>query len=579
MDPETQAFGTQSPDIEPGMNIISADFDLIMVNRPNERLYGKPIVELLGKKCYREFEKRDEPCAHCPGRRSLLTGDTHEAETDGLRDDGTWFSARVRTFPLQGLGDVPTGFVEVVEDITEEKRAEKLGRIEAGLRAALAPVQNVHKALTLTFEAALRVESVDGGCIFMLRGTAREPDLVVSRGLSEGCVRTLVLRAADPQSEIPLAGLTDAPRSLATIPIQHRGEVIAVLVAASSTYPAIPPTLLAGLHSLAATVAGAIGRIWAEQSRGDAVADLEAIITHAPVASFILDPVGRVTMWNRAAEHLFGWRASEVVKRPCPFPQLLAQTLRDVRSPLVEEAVLEGKDGSRVDVRLTVAPFRDVVGVASTVIVMVDDLTPARRLLDLEARLRDSATRLAALEDRPGEKPPAGEADLLGEAEAGAGAAAAAATRTRTGGATAAGTDARSGAAIAGATGTRVLLLAGDDDPLDGLASILHSLGHEATICRSLPDAVAGIATAAREARPFALAVVELVASDGSSGLALMAALRSAGLDAPVMVSSDSEVRGYREHGFAAVLKRPYVDEEVRRALEDAPTTRPGGTA
>ena len=138
MDLEAEGPSRPSPDGEPGMNIISANFDLIMVNRPNERLCGKPMIELLGKKCYREFEKREEPCAHCPGRRSLLTGETHEAETQGLRDDGTWFSARVRTYPVQGVGEEASGFIEVVEDITEEKRAEKLGQIESELRASLA---------------------------------------------------------------------------------------------------------------------------------------------------------------------------------------------------------------------------------------------------------------------------------------------------------------------------------------------------------------------------------------------------------------------------------------------------------
>ena len=61
---------------EPGMNFISADFDLIMVNRTNERIYGKPVASLLGKKCYREFERRLEPCPHCPGRVALATGET-----------------------------------------------------------------------------------------------------------------------------------------------------------------------------------------------------------------------------------------------------------------------------------------------------------------------------------------------------------------------------------------------------------------------------------------------------------------------------------------------------------------------
>jgi hypothetical protein len=55
------------------MNLISVDFDLVMVNRTNERLYGKSMVALLGNKCYREFEKRDAPCPHCPGRLALET--------------------------------------------------------------------------------------------------------------------------------------------------------------------------------------------------------------------------------------------------------------------------------------------------------------------------------------------------------------------------------------------------------------------------------------------------------------------------------------------------------------------------
>ena len=78
------------------MNLISVDFDLVMVNRTNERLYGKSMVALLGNKCYREFEKRDEPCPHCPGRLALETGEAQEAETTGLRDDGTRFAPASR---------------------------------------------------------------------------------------------------------------------------------------------------------------------------------------------------------------------------------------------------------------------------------------------------------------------------------------------------------------------------------------------------------------------------------------------------------------------------------------------------
>ena len=89
------------------------------------------MVALLGNKCYREFEKRDEPCPHCPGRLALETGEAQEAETTGLRDDGTRFAARIKAHPVIGPDNRPTGFIEIVEDITEQKRAESLALIDA----------------------------------------------------------------------------------------------------------------------------------------------------------------------------------------------------------------------------------------------------------------------------------------------------------------------------------------------------------------------------------------------------------------------------------------------------------------
>jgi DNA-binding transcriptional MerR regulator len=50
-------------DTECGMNLISPDFDILMVNRTNERLFQKPMTEFLGRKCYEEFEKRQEVCS------------------------------------------------------------------------------------------------------------------------------------------------------------------------------------------------------------------------------------------------------------------------------------------------------------------------------------------------------------------------------------------------------------------------------------------------------------------------------------------------------------------------------------
>lgn len=534
------------------MNIISADFDLIMVNRPNERLYGKPMVELLGKKCYREFEKRDEPCPHCPGRLSLLTGGTHEAETEGLRDDGTWFSARVRTHPVRGLGDVPTGFIEVVEDITEEKRAEKLAGIETSLRAGLTRAQNVRKALTLVFTEALKVESIDQGCVLMVDAETPDERVVVRRGLSDACVAALVA-ALDrlAQGDMP-ANIPEAPGAVTAIPLLHRERPLAVMVAASSTYPSIPASLRAGLQGLAATGADAVSRILAERTRGDAIADLESVITHAPVAAFILDRAGNVTMWNKAAERLFGWKSAETLKRTCPFPELIGIQPRGSSQPMTKDCTLPTKSGGAVDARLIISAFRDVVGVSSSVIVMVEDLSLTRRTEESEVLIRQTSTQTGAA----GPRADAGGQDDIGGPRFGTGA-------TGNAGAEATGDD-RRGHVPTDQRG-RVLLLGPGGPQMDDLHAILSDLGYDAVPCESVEAAAQH-----SRAMPCALAVVELVRADGTSGLEQRGALKRLGVPLPVVLISDSPVRGYEEHGFAAVLRRPYRPDDVREALTQA---------
>ena len=80
---------------------------------------------MIGKKCFQEFEKRDAVCPHCPGVQAMATGQSVEVETEGVRDDGSHIYARVQAFPAFKKDGTMTGFVEIVEDITERKRAEE----------------------------------------------------------------------------------------------------------------------------------------------------------------------------------------------------------------------------------------------------------------------------------------------------------------------------------------------------------------------------------------------------------------------------------------------------------------------
>jgi PAS domain S-box-containing protein len=108
-----------------GINLIDADHTILSVNDGQSSHFGKPRSETIGKKCYQEFEKRDAVCPHCPGIQTLATGQPAEAETEGVRDDGSRFNVRLQTFPLLGQDGTVTSFIEVVEDITEHKQMEE----------------------------------------------------------------------------------------------------------------------------------------------------------------------------------------------------------------------------------------------------------------------------------------------------------------------------------------------------------------------------------------------------------------------------------------------------------------------
>ena len=55
----------------------------------------------------------------------MNTGQPAEVENIGVRDDGSVYVARVRAYPIFGADGLVEGFVELVEDITDRKRAEE----------------------------------------------------------------------------------------------------------------------------------------------------------------------------------------------------------------------------------------------------------------------------------------------------------------------------------------------------------------------------------------------------------------------------------------------------------------------
>jgi PAS domain S-box-containing protein len=121
-----ERYRTLVEKVDFGVNLIDTEYNIVMANAEQSKRMHKPLSELIGKKCFREFEKRDAVCPHCPGVKTLASGQPAEAEAEAVRDDGSRFHVRLQTFPIFGQDGTASGFIEVIEDITERKRAEEL---------------------------------------------------------------------------------------------------------------------------------------------------------------------------------------------------------------------------------------------------------------------------------------------------------------------------------------------------------------------------------------------------------------------------------------------------------------------
>jgi PAS domain S-box-containing protein len=126
---------------------------------------------------------------------------------------------------------------------------------------------------------------------------------------------------------------------------------------------------------------------------------LAAIVESSEDAIISKNLDGIVTSWNKAAEHIFGYRAAEMIGQPISkiIPAEIADEEQSIlarlrRGERIEhyETVRCRKDGSRVDISLTISPVKNRHGVIVGASKIARDITEQRRT---QERLRQSEER------------------------------------------------------------------------------------------------------------------------------------------------------------------------------------------
>ena len=408
-----------------GIAEVDADGRLRRVNEHLSALLGYSAEELIGRSIFdpalAEEIERDQAQFHLQVNGEI---DRYTIEKRFRRCDGTKLWISVTSSSVSDARGQFLYAVRVQHDITDQKSAEEALARRAEEQAALFEfTAGLQHSSTLDEICALALDAIAQAlrcerASILLFDASGIMKFVAARGLSETYRRAVEGHSpwrADARNPAPIcienietAELAEPLRetiraegigALAFIPIVQGGRLVGKFM----TYFNRPHVFLRPENDLALTLARQLGfaieRIRAEHATQQLVSIVES--SHDAIVSKDLN--GIILTWNQGAERLFGYKAEEVIGRPISVlippdrlneePNILA---RIRRGELVDhyETVRRRKDGTLVDISLTVSPVRDTRGTIIGASKVARDITNRK---EIEAKLHESGRQLRDL--------------------------------------------------------------------------------------------------------------------------------------------------------------------------------------
>lgn len=136
---------------------------------------------------------------------------------------------------------------------------------------------------------------------------------------------------------------------------------------------------------------------------------LNAVLKASPEAIVTLKPDGTVTMWNEAAERIFGWKSREVIGKFNPMvPENKLEEFNTLREKALhgeffsrKEVRRQRKDGSLIDISISTAPLADKGGKITGIVAVISDITE-RKKMEKQLRTLSLKDDLTGLYNRRG---------------------------------------------------------------------------------------------------------------------------------------------------------------------------------
>jgi CheY-like chemotaxis protein len=207
----------------------------------------------------------------------------------------------------------------LVQEIVEREKIEDSLLLQRDLGNTLCKTEKLIDALDRILKAAVHLEGVDTGGIFLLDDETGKLDLSTSQGISSQFLKSILgqeksLKVVEPLyvsgSEIDdsLKKLSDFEdlTAVAIIPILFEGKTVAILSLGSNSHNEIPKNDRYTLEAIAIQVGAYMARVKAQQSISRSQSEMIKLFDSFQDLFFVIDKVGNILHANGTASAELG---------------------------------------------------------------------------------------------------------------------------------------------------------------------------------------------------------------------------------------------------------------------------------
>jgi len=214
------------------------------------------------------------------------------------RKDGSLFSAEYSVGSLKNERSEVIGYVTVIRDVTEQKRAEAVLRAQRDLGVELSGDIEHGETMRILVETAMEISGMDCGALYTVNKDSLSLDLMFQKGFSPEFAKVVThYEPAAPQARLVMEGVPvymnypepsmpvdkarrrEGLRAFASIPLRHEGLIIAALHVASHKHDSVPDAAREALESIAAQIAGVVAHVEADRSLRESETRLRGILS------------------------------------------------------------------------------------------------------------------------------------------------------------------------------------------------------------------------------------------------------------------------------------------------------------